>query len=209
MSQEVKDLGIMIVSDEMRPVRVRKTREEVFSLLSDQIKTELKDRISRMDDLPNHHSIRALRRFYWSIGIDPTKTRPSSEALVRRLYRKGLPRINSVVDAGNLASARTLIPVGLYDIDRIEGDPELRLSEQGESFKGIGSKDEILNKGIPVLADGRSVMHLYPHRDCMRTRITEETTNILIITCGVKGIKPKDLDKAIEDVKHYIIDLSE
>src|SRR5690606_22705181 len=83
------------------------------------------------------------RRLYWDLGIDPSKRRPASEALLRRAIQgKGLYRVNTAVDAANLASLSSFLPVGLYDRDRIEGDTVvLRLGEEGESYPGIGKGD--------------------------------------------------------------------
>ena len=65
----------------------------------------------------------AVRSMYKRVGIDPTKTRPSNEALLRRV-RKGdtLPRINSAVDVVNWCSLEFQLPYGLYDASKISGD---------------------------------------------------------------------------------------
>src|SRR5438105_2546356 len=80
----------------------------------------------------------AVRTLYKRIGIDPTKMRPSSEALLRRV-RKGdeLPRINSLVDVINWCSLESQLPFGLYDLDKILGSVELRLGRPGEEYAGI------------------------------------------------------------------------
>jgi DNA/RNA-binding domain of Phe-tRNA-synthetase-like protein len=163
----------------------------------------MRERFPTLDEVKEDHTVRALRQFYWKIGIDPTKTRPSSEALLRRLLKKELPVINNLVDAGNLASAKTIIPIGIYDVDRIEGELSLRLSLEGEQFVGIGNKVSALEKDIPVLADEEGIVHLYPHRDSMRTRITEECKNALVVACGAPGIRKKALDRALESVRFY------
>ena len=64
----------------------------------------------------------AVRTMYKRVGLDPTKTRPSSEALLRRV-RKGdeLPRINSLVDIINWCSLESQLPFGLYDLSKIVG----------------------------------------------------------------------------------------
>ena len=66
--------------------------------------------------------ITAVRTMYKRVGLDPTKTRPSSEALLRRV-RKGdpLPRINSMVDVCNWCSLEFQLPYGLYDAAQIDG----------------------------------------------------------------------------------------
>ena len=74
---------------------------------------------------------------YRRLGIDPTKTRPSSEALLRRV-KKGdhLPRINTLVDICNWCSLELQLPYGLYDLSGIEPPIELRLGADGEQYDG-------------------------------------------------------------------------
>ena len=61
------------------------------------------------------------RTLYKALGLDPTKTRPSNEALLRRALKgESLYRINTLVDALNLCSLRYQLPFGLYDLARIE-----------------------------------------------------------------------------------------
>ena len=80
----------------------------------------------------------AVRTMYRRVGIDPTKTRPSSEALLRRVTRgDGMPRINSLVDICNWCSLGFQLPYGLYDRARISGSVELRLGRDGEEYAGI------------------------------------------------------------------------
>jgi len=195
--------GIMVSTGKLQELDVKPSRKESFKALTRELKLEMKGRFPTLDHVREDRTVRALRQFYWSIGIDPTKTRPSSEALLRRLLKKELPMINNLVDAGNLASVRTIIPIGIYDMDRIKGDLVLRSAGSGERFVGIGGVDSELDEGIPVLADDEGVIHLYPHRDCMRTRITERTCNALIVACGAMGIKKKHLDAAVEDVSYF------
>ena len=93
---------------------------------------------------------------YKRVGLDPTKTRPSSEALLRRV-RKGdsLPRINSMVDVCNWCSLEFQLPYGLYDAAHIDGDVELRLGRAGESYPGIRKDDVHVDGGSrwPIASD--------------------------------------------------------
>jgi DNA/RNA-binding domain of Phe-tRNA-synthetase-like protein len=73
-----------------------------------------------IDRLKEDLTVRAFRDFYWKLDIDPTKTRPSGEALLRRvLHGEELPNISTAVDAYNLASMKTIIPISGFDLDRI------------------------------------------------------------------------------------------
>src|SRR3954469_13107374 len=86
--------------------------------------------------------VTAVRTMSKRVGLDPTKTRPSSEALLRRVRKGGsLPRINSMVDVCNWCSFEFQLPYGLYDAACIEGDVELRLGREGESYPGIRKDD--------------------------------------------------------------------
>lgn len=142
------------------------------------------------EELKDHPTVRALRDFYWSMGIDPTKTRPSSEALARRfITNKSIPKINNVVDAGNIASIETLIPTGIYDANSIVGDVKLRLANTNEEFIDISNEKHILKGKEIVLSDSNGIMHVFPYRDAFRTRVKEDTKKVLIVGCGVPGIE--------------------
>ncbi|MEM0500684.1 MAG: phenylalanine--tRNA ligase beta subunit-related protein [Ignisphaera sp.] len=152
-----------------------------------------------LDTLRNDKTIRAYREFFWKIGIDPTKTRPSSEALVRRILRNSFPRINPIVDAGNIASAYTMVPIGIYDLERCIPPLILKLSRGDEVFRPIGGAEERLRKNMPILVDAKgTVMHIYPHRDGIDTMIRNETRKIIIIAAGVYGVDKDMVKKAIE-----------
>jgi DNA/RNA-binding domain of Phe-tRNA-synthetase-like protein len=122
----------------------------------------------------------ATRAMYRRFGIDPTKTRPSSEALLRRV-RKGdrLPRINTLVDVCNWCSAEFQLPYGLYDRDRIEGPIELRRGRAGEAYPGI-RKDAVHVEARPVLVDRQGPFG-NPTSDSARTMVTTATTGVLVV----------------------------
>jgi DNA/RNA-binding domain of Phe-tRNA-synthetase-like protein len=132
--------------------------------------------------------VAAVRTMYKRVGLDPTKTRPSSEALLRRV-RKGdtLPRINSMVDVCNWCSLEFQLPYGLYDASKIEGDVELRLGRDGESYAGI-RKDDVHVGGRMTLADRRGAFG-NPTSDSARTMVTTATTRALLVVFA-----PRDVD---------------
>lgn len=140
-----------------------------------------------LEALKDNQLIRCYRDFYWRIGIDPTKQRPSAEALLRRvLAGKDIPSINNVVDSYNLASLLTLIPMGAYDTAKIKGEPRIRYSDR-EKFTGIGGMSYKTNNEI-VIADDEKILCIYPYRDSELTKVTEATSSVIIVLCGVKGV---------------------
>jgi DNA/RNA-binding domain of Phe-tRNA-synthetase-like protein len=137
--------------------------------------------------------LRPARELYKSLGLDPTKNRPSSEALFRRVLKgDGLYRVNAVVDAANLCSLRMMLPVGLYDESKIEGAALLRVGAAGESYQGIG-KGEIRVEGRWTLVDGAGPFG-NPSADSWRTRVTESTRRIFMVVFAPKGYGESDLE---------------
>ncbi len=190
----------------LRGVEVRKGDAKVRRVM-DEVLEKVRGRM-KLEELKNDPVVRAYRDFYWRIGIDPTKQRPSGEALVRRALRGNIPSINNVVDAGNLASMETLIPIGLYDLDRVKGGLELRYARDGELFLPIGGKEEKLKSNQIVLADSEKVLHVFPHRDSRITMITESTRNVLVAACGVPGVEKERVMKACKMAVEYIKELA-
>jgi DNA/RNA-binding domain of Phe-tRNA-synthetase-like protein len=132
--------------------------------------------------------IAAVRTMYKRVGLDPTKTRPSSEALLRRVRRGDqLPRINSMVDVCNWCSLEFQLPYGLYDAAHLNGDVELRLGRDGEAYPGI-RKDDIHVDGRITLADATGPFG-NPTSDSARTMVTSATTRALLVVFA-----PRDVD---------------
>lgn len=183
VSEEARGLGIFVAYGMLRGVKVSRS-SNILERAAEEVR-----KLYSLEKLKDHPVARAYRDFYWRIGIDPTKVRPSGEALVRRILRgEGLPSVNSVVDAGNMASALTLVPIGLYDESKLVGKLELRLAKPGEEFQPIGGSEKKLVGGEPVLADEIGPIFLYPHRDCERTKIRESTADVLVVAAGVPNV---------------------
>jgi DNA/RNA-binding domain of Phe-tRNA-synthetase-like protein len=136
------------------------------------------------------------RALYRRFGVDPTRVRPSSEALLRRL-KKGepLPRINSLVDVANAMSVQLQVPVGLYDLDKVKGDElVLRLGAEGETYVGIG-KERVNVAGRICLADAEGPIG-NPSADSARTMITTDTERAAWIY--FLPVEDDDIDRTAE-----------
>ena len=120
------------------------------------------------------------RDTFRSWGMDPSKYRPASEALLRRVVQgKGLYRVSNVVDVSNLVSIETGWPLGCYDRSRIDEPVVLRHGLPGESYEGIGKKTWNL-EGRPVLGDPAGPFGS-PISDSTRSMITESAKNVVIV----------------------------
>lgn len=124
--------------------------------------------------------LQQARELYRRIGVDPTKLRPSSEALLRRVLRGDeLPRVNSLVDINNLCSLEFLLPIGLHDLDKAAGAIVLRRGGPGEGYEAIG-KGWYSVEGRLTAADDLGACGS-PTSDSQRTMITLATRRCLMI----------------------------
>ncbi len=147
-------------------------------------------------DLPGLAEVRAL---FHRLDIDPTKTRPSSEALLRRVLQgKGLPRVNPVVDVCNLCSLEFQLPLGLYDRDRVHGAIRARAGRDGEGYEGI-RKDHVNLAGRLLLADDEGPFGA-PTSDSLRSAITDRTGRLLVVVFCPSERAPSELTAALERI---------
>jgi len=136
------------------------------------------------------------RDLYKQFGLDPTRVRPSSEALLRRLKKgEGLPRVNSLVDVANAMSVQLQVPVGLYDLDKVKGEElVLRLGKEGEGYEGI-RKERVNVAGRICVADADGPCG-NPSADAARTMITTATERAAWIY--FLDVRDDDIDRTAE-----------
>lgn len=145
-------------------------------------------------DVPGVAETRAL---FHALGIDPTKHRPSSEALLRRVLQgKGLPVVNPVVDACNLCSLEHQLPLGLYDRDKLRGEVVVRLGRDHESYVGLRGQHVNLDARL-LLADDDGPFGA-PTSDSLRTSITPDARNVAIVLFCPADRSVKSLSTALE-----------
>ncbi len=154
---------------------------EVWAVI-DRLAAELRERYAGKS--PSEIAeLQPARDLYRRTGEYPTKLRPSSEALLRRVLRgEALSRINSLVDTCNLCSLEFLLPIGLYDRDRISGPVTLRLGAEGEGYESLGKGYYSVTNRLAVF-DGTGPFGS-PTNDSRRTAITERTRDCLMIVFG-------------------------
>lgn len=174
-----------------------------------EVERKVKESFASLDDVRNQQAFRSYRDFFWRVGIDPTKTRPAAEALTRRILSgKSLPTINTLVDSYNLASVMTTIAIAAFDLNRIsDSDLVMRVSRKGERFRGIGMETEIELRGVEVVIEdtkGKNLVAVYPYRDSDDSKVTADTTAVLLLMCGVPGIPLEKLEEAANVSKEYI-----
>lgn len=151
-------------------------------------------------DIPG---IRPARELYRAFGIDPTKTRPSSESLLRRvLKQKPFPRISNAVDLCNYFALRFLLSLGLYDAEKVAGQVVFRPGREGESFAGI-RKDQVHAGGRPVLVDAEGPFG-NPTSDSLRTSVSRSTRSLWMVIFAPAGYPRHQLEENVETSREYM-----
>ena len=186
VSQEIEQVcpGFVGAAVEARVVNTPYCAElwEEIHQLEERFRREL-----TTESLKELSGIAATRRVYKACGKDPSRYRPASEQLIRRMLQgKELYQIDTLVDLVNLASIAFGYSIGGFDADRFVGDTlTLGVGREGEPYEGIGRG--MLNiAGLPVYRDAQGGVGT-PTSDNERTKITLETTHLVVLINGYDG----------------------
>lgn len=142
-----------------------------------------------LDRLSEYEQIAAVRGLQKSFGFDPTRYRPSSESLLRRVLKgPGLYQINTAVDVNNLCSLEFLLPMCIYDLRHVKGQVQVRIGEPGEEYPGIG-RQVFQAENKVIIADESGIMGSTVS-DSERTKVTTATTDILMAIYAPATLDP-------------------
>jgi len=200
----VKKYGILLALGFCRDIKIEVRRPDI-QLYIRKVSQEIASRFTT-DSLRVYPTVRAYRNIMWRLGLNPTRTLPLNESLVRKVLRRGtLPSVNSVVDSCNLACIETLIPLSVFDAELISYPLTLRRSLNGEEFRYLNTRIKKLSGREIVLADSAgNLLHLYPCRDSVTAQISENTQEILIVGYGAPEVPNALVIKAVELAQKYI-----
>lgn len=150
-----------------------------------------------VNQLAEEPTVQAVRGLYRRVGVDPSRYRTASEALLRRVLQgKGLPQVNTVVDVNTLHSLVTRLPWGVYDRARLQGEVVYRLGRPGESYAGIG-KPTLDAAGKLVLADAAGVFGS-PTADAERTAVTLDARDLLWAVFAPPSVPEAEIGQALD-----------
>ena len=159
--------------------------------LEERLRSEL-----TTDTLKELPSIAATRTIYKKCGKDPSRYRPASEQLIRRMLQgKELYQIDTLVDLINLASIAYGYSIGGFDADKFVGDTlTLGIGREGEPYEGIGRG--MLNiAGLPVYRDAQGGVGT-PTSDHERTKISLSTRHLVVLINGYDGNEQRVVENA-------------
>jgi DNA/RNA-binding domain of Phe-tRNA-synthetase-like protein len=197
---------LMMVAEGLDPGSPDEISDELLS------RAEIRARIALDGQAPEDvPQVADWRAAYRAFGAKPQRTRPSVEALLRRLDA-GLPRIDRITDAYNAVSIANLVPVGGEDLDQYQGPARLVRAAGDEDFDTVAHGDPAVDHPKPgevIWRDDAGVTcRQWNWRQCTRTRITPATTNAVFIIDGLAALGRNGLTAAGTDLASSLMRLS-
>jgi DNA/RNA-binding domain of Phe-tRNA-synthetase-like protein len=152
--------------------------DDALAPLRDRVAQAVRDRHD-LKTLAEHPPVAALRKLFRAAGCDPTRYRPSSEALLRRLLKgDALPAISPLVDINNCLSAELAVPCCVMAEGTFEGPLSFRAGQPGEAYESLRGPFRL--EGKPLLANAAGPL------DCPITgneavKVTPETRRAWLV----------------------------
>ena len=190
--------ALIIVAEGLRPGPSDEATDALLSDAEEHARAVLAGRDA--GELP---PVAAWRAAYQAFGAKPKRTRPSVEALLRRV-EAGLPRIDRLTDIYNAISVRHLLPAGGEDLARYRGPARLARAAGDEPFDTVRDGEPVIGHPEPgevIWRDDDGVTcRCWNWRQCVRTRITHATTSAMFILDGLAELGPDGLAEAGRDL---------
>lgn len=188
--------AVVLVAEGLRPGPSDGTSERRLAAAEAQARARFGD-----GPLEEHPHLAAWREAFTAFGAKPRRTRPSVEALLRRLP-DGLPRIDRLTDLYNAVSVAHVVPVGGEDLDHYRGAARLARADGTEPFEVVSGGEPAVEHPRPgevVWRDDTGVTcRRWNWRQCARTRLTHGTTRAFFVLDGLGPMTDDDLHAAGE-----------
>jgi DNA/RNA-binding domain of Phe-tRNA-synthetase-like protein len=185
-------------------VSINQSDDRIYAL-SDKIIAKIQEEIT-IDQVSQRTMIRPTKEAYRKLGKDPSRYRPSAEALTRRILKgKDLLWINNIVDILNLISLDSGYSIGGYDADKISGDVEFGIGKVDEPYEAIG-RGTFNIENLPVFRDEQGAFGS-PTSDSLRTMVTDSTANFLMIIIDFLG--DDQLKKTVKIAEKWYTDYAD
>lgn len=193
-----------------------------FSLLKNNDKDNLSEDISNyfdnlakvyqnkynIENVVNIDKIKITRDGYKKLGKDPSHTRPACEALLRRILKYGsIYRLGDVIDVGNILSLELLKSVCVVDADKIDGDINIRIGTKDDEYYGI-NRGKINVDKIPLYTDNLGGFG-NPTSDTLRTAITSDTKNVLVMLINFSDLTLKEDEEKLENILNKYLKITD
>lgn len=158
-------------------------------------------------DIKSDPIIEGFYELHQEVGVPRRKNLPASENLIRLLTkREDLISINKAVDIYNILSIESKLCLGAHDIDKVDGNVTLKITDGTEKFLPLGSEElkPVKAGEYSFVDDNNDVVCWLDIRQVDKTKVTEGSKNVLYLIIGNR----KTTDEELEKVTNNLISLT-
>lgn len=154
-------------------------------------------------DIKDDKVIEGFYALHNKVGVPRRKNLPASENLIKLLVkREELVQINKVVDIYNILSIESRLCLGAHDIDKVTGNVYLKMTDGSENFIPLGSEEvkPVGNGEYSFVDDNNDIICWLDIRQVDKTKVTEESENVLYFIIGNEENTYEDLEKVANEI---------
>lgn len=173
-----------------------------------ELEEEKKKFIDSVDwqKIESYSILKGYKKLYSDSNLNPPALN-----LLKLVKKNGrFPNINTVVDAYNLISAKTLFSIGAHDLSKIKGEVKFIVTTGNEKYTPLGSENNVtVNPGEYAAVDDEKIICLLDQKQCQETKITKDTKEFIVYVQGNKTTSQKYvnnvLGEVIETIKRFCV----
>jgi len=195
------NLGVVIA----RQIDNTGSADEIIELIRKREK-EIRENYNT-ETLSQEPKIESWRKAYSVFGAKPKKYKSSVESLYRMILKGvDLRPISKIVDIYNYISVKHMVPAGGDDAAKVDGDIVLRFAGGDERFTALNSDEtETAKEGEVIYSDDKEVLcRRWNWRECDKTKMTEETRNVVLVVEGLPPVTKKEMAGILDDFRQLI-----
>lgn len=201
VEDKVKDLGVKILGLKIEGIDNNLSDSE-FDIWRENKINELINKYKEYD-LKSDKVIEGFYELHQKVGVPRRKNLPASENLIKLLIkREDLVHINKAVDIYNIISIDSKLCLGAHDIDKVSGNVTLKICNGTENFIPLGSEEAkpINNGEYSFVDDSNDVICWLDIRQVDKTKVTEESKNILYLIIGNQENSYQELENVANEI---------
>ena len=201
VDEKVKELGVKILGFKIEGIDNISITEEFENWREMKIKELIET--YKDYDIKNDNVIEGFYELHQAVGVPRRKNLPASENLIKLLTKKEeLVHINKAVDIYNIISIDSKLCLGAHDIDKVSGNVNLKITDGTENFIPLGSyeKKPIKQGEYSFVDDDNDVICWLDIRQVDKTKVTENSKNILYLVIGNKENTYEELEKVANEI---------
>jgi DNA/RNA-binding domain of Phe-tRNA-synthetase-like protein len=157
-------------------------------------------------EIMSFEGLKEWRDTFKLAGTDPSRYRHSAEALYRRIKKQNyLTSVHSAIDVNNFFSLQYQVPIGIYDLSKINGDMTFAIGQANDEYEGINGRTNSMFNMI----HSRDNIGPFgsPYVDSERTKVTTDTKDSVQFIYLRPSISVDEAEKITRSLKEMFLQI--